>query len=31
MKSVPARMVIVILGSFILAYGFFTIATAPII
>jgi hypothetical protein len=31
MKSVPARMVIVILGSLILAYGLFTIATAPVI
>ena len=29
-KSVPARMVIVILGSLILAYGLFTIATSPI-
>jgi hypothetical protein len=29
-NSVPARMVIVILGSLILAYGLFTIATSPI-
>ena len=30
MKSVPARMLIVILGIFILAYGLFNIATYPI-
>ena len=30
MNSVPARMVIVTLGSLILAYGLFTIATSPI-
>jgi hypothetical protein len=29
-KSIPARMVILILGSGILAYGLFTIATTPV-
>jgi hypothetical protein len=29
-KSIPARMVILILGSAILAYGLFTIATTPV-
>ena len=30
-KSVPARMVIVVLGSLILAYGLYIIATSPVI